>query len=58
MGERIDPEMNSLLEKSLRLIPPSIISDLLSASAEKRDRALRLAADIMSQSIFDHKSPS
>ena len=57
MGQRIDPDFKVLLERSLRLIPPSIISDLISASEEKRDRALRLAADIISQNICDSKSP-
>lgn len=53
MDPSADPKWNSKVEKALRLIPPSTLADLLSASTEKRDRALRRAAEIISQGICD-----
>jgi len=55
MDQGDETKLNALLEKSLRLIPPSVLTDLTSACTEKRDRAIRRAADIISHSIFASK---
>lgn len=53
MAQSFNTELNFLLERSLRLVPPSILVELTATSADRRALALRQAADIISYILTD-----
>lgn len=54
---QLDTEFRSLIECALRLVPPTIFSEMAVPSAERRERAMRQIADIIGMNLANLRRP-